>query len=142
MKTESTLPIELPPEISATEALLASFRPETDPTRKEQAKTAVLLESCQLAQQGMMTFSREKLVETIVRSGEPEITLSLQQYTKTVRIHSVLNGLLFGILLGGLLGVIGAFVISRYFQPPTAQPTVPMIQHQHYYQQILEGNEK
>ena len=138
MKTESKQPIELPPELSATEAMLASFRPETDPIRKEQAKTAVLLESCQLVQQGQLTFSREKLVETIVRSGEPEITLSLQQYTKTVRTHSTLNGLLIGVIAGTLLGIIGTFIIVWQLQSMTSQPNPPIIQN-HYYQQVLEG---
>ena len=137
MKTESTQPIELPPELSAVEAKLASLRPETDPVRKEQAKTAVLLESCQLSQQGQFSLSPEKLVETIVKSGEPEITLSLQQYTKTVRTHSTLNGLLIGVIAGAVLGMIAALALVQFLHSPTVNPQQPIIQH-HYYQQVLE----
>lgn len=138
MKTESTQPIELPPELSAVEARLAAFRPEADAVSQEHAKTVVLLESCQLTQQGHLSLSREKLVETIVKSGEPEITLSLQQYTKTVRTHSTINGLLIGIIAGVVLGMIAALTLVQILRAERQQP--PIIQH-HYYQQVLEGRE-
>ena len=140
MKTES-LPIELPPELSAIEAKLASLRPQADPVAQERTKCAVLLESCELVREGQLSFSREKLVETIVRSGEPEITLSLQQYTKTVRTHSTINGLLIGVIAGVVLGMIAALMLVQFLQPHTMQGQQPIIQY-HYYQQAFEGNEK
>ena len=137
MKTESTEPTELAPELSALEAKLASFRPVADPVAQERAKTAVLLESCELVRDGQLTFSREKLFETIVKSGEPEITLSLQQYTKTVRTYATLNGVLLGMIGGILLGIVGAILLLRLFLPTLTQAPVPVIQN-HYYQQVLE----
>ena len=133
MKTESLQPIELPPELSALEAKLASYRPLADPVAQERAKTAVLLESCELVRDGQLTLSREKLFETIVKSGEPEITLSLQQYTKTVRTHATLNGVLLGMIGGILLGVVGAILLVRLLMPTLTQPPVPVIQN-HYYE--------
>ncbi len=141
MKTESTPPIELPPELSAVEALLASFRPVADAVSQERAKTTVLLESCELVREGQLSLSREKLVETIVKSGEPDITLSLQQYTKTVRTHATLHGLLIGVIAGTLLGLVGAVLLVRLLLPVSAPASPsPVIQH-HYYQHVLEGNE-
>lgn len=137
MKTESTQPIELPPELSAVEARLAAIRPETDAASRERTKTAVLLESCELVRQGQFSLSREKLVETIVKSGEPEITLSLQQYTKTLRTHSTLNGLLIGVIVGIAFGLVGTLALVQLLRPP--QP--PVIQH-HYYQNVIEGSEE
>ena len=132
MKIESTQQIELPPELSAVEAKLAALRPMADAISQERTKTAILLESCELVREGQLSFSREKLVETIVKSGEPEITLSLQQYTKTVRTHSTINGLLIGVIAGAILGIIAALMLVQFFH--TQQP---IIQH-NYYQQVLE----
>ena len=131
MKTESSI-IELPPELSAVEAKLAALRPVADPISQERTKTAILLESCELVREGQLSFSREKLVETIVKSGEPEITLSLQQYTKTVRTHSTINGLAIGVIAGAILGIIAALMLVQFLH--TQQP---IIQH-NYYQQVLE----
>lgn len=110
------------------EAKLASFKPLAAAAAQEHAKTVVLLESCQLAQEGSLSLSRKKLVETIVKSGEPEITLSLQQYTKTVRTYSTLNGLFFGVVLGLVLGVFAAMLFFRLL-PSTTPPPV----QNHYY---------
>ena len=131
MKTESHA-IELSPELSAVEAKLAALRPVADPISQERTKTAILLESCELVREGQLSFSREKLVETIVKSGEPEITLSLQQYTKTVRTHSTINGLAIGVIAGAILGIIAALMLVQFLH--TQQP---IIQH-NYYQQVLE----
>ena len=133
MKIMIQTTLELPPELSAIEAKLASYRPVADPVTQERTKTTILLASCDLVRDGQLSLSREKLVETIVKSGEPEITLSLQQYTKTVRTHATLNGLLIGVLIGCLLGIIGAILIVRVLLLTTPQPTSPMIQY-HYYE--------
>ena len=125
--------IDLPPDLSALEAKLASFRPQADAVVQERTKTTVLLASCDLVRDGQLSLSREKLVETIVKSGEPEITLSLQQYTKTVRTHATLNGLLLGVMIGCVLGVVGAILLVRVLLPTLTQPPVPVIQH-HYYE--------
>jgi hypothetical protein len=133
MKTD--LPqTDLSPELSAMEAKLAAFRPVAEPVVQERTKTCVLLASCDLVREGQLTLSREKLFETIVKSGEPEITLSLQQYTKTVRTHATLNGLLLGVMIGCLIGVIGAVLLVRMVVPTFVQPQVPVIQQHHYYQ--------
>ena len=133
MKTEIP-PTELPPELSALEAKLASFRPVADPMSQERTKTTVLLASCELVRDGRLSLSREKLIETIVKSGEPEITLSLRQYTKNVRTHATLNGVLIGVIVGVLIGIVGTILLVRTLLP-TTQP--PVIQN-HYYQQVLE----
>jgi hypothetical protein len=126
MKTEQA-PTELPPELSAVEAKLASFRPVADPVAQERTKTTVLLTSCELVRDGRFSLSREKLIETIVKSGEPEITLSLRQYTKTIRTHATLNGLLLGILAGVLIGIVGTILLVRVLLPIT-QPQPVMIE--------------
>ena len=109
------------------EAKLASLRPQADPVALERTKCAVLLESCELVREGRLSLSREKLIETIVKSGEPEITLSLQQYTKTVRTHATLNGLLLGVMIGTVFGVIGAVMLVRLLLPTMMQVPVPVI---------------
>ena len=136
MKIESTQQIELPPELSAVEAKLAALRPMADAISQERTKTAILLESCELVREGQLSFSREKLVETIVKSGEPEITLSLQQYTKTVRTHSTINGLLIGVIAGTILGIIAALMLVQFLQPG---PQQPIIQY-HYYQSLNDND--
>ena len=109
------------------EAKLASLRPQADPVARERTKCAMLLESCELVREGRLSLSREKLIETIVKSGEPEITLSLQQYTKTVRTHATLNGLLLGVMIGTVFGVIGAALLVRLLLPTMMQVPVPVI---------------
>ncbi|MCL2349111.1 MAG: hypothetical protein FWC50_12730 [Planctomycetaceae bacterium] len=124
MKNESHSPVELSPEFSAIEASLALLKPHAEVAAQEQTKTLVLLESCRLTQEGQLSLTREKLVETIVKSGEPEITLSLQQYARTIKLSSMLYGLLIGMVVGGLLGIIGMVVLVKQFQPPQPTPTV------------------
>ena len=108
---------EITPELSAVEASLATIRPRELPGLKERVKSNVLLEAARLAETEIVPLSREKLIETIVKSGEPEITLSLQEYVKTVRTSYVAQGILIGLVLGFFVGVFGTVWLHSLSRP-------------------------
>ena len=111
-------------DLSAIEANLASIRPQASSAVKEQVKSAVLLEAARLVETEGVPLSREKLIETIVQSGEPEITLSLQEYVKTVRSNYTTQGILIGLIAGFLLGVFGTVWLTSTIRP--VQMIVPV----------------
>ncbi len=109
------MPVQLENELSALEAALAAIRPKESPALKEQVKSTVLLEAARLSEAEIVPLSREKLIETIVQSGEPEITLSLQEYVKTVRTSYTVQGILIGLVLGFIVGVFGTIWLTSPF---------------------------
>jgi hypothetical protein len=118
--------ILLETELSAVEASLAAIRPKESSALKEQVKSTVLLEAARLVETEGVPLSREKLIETIVKSGEPEITLSLQEYVKTVRQSYTTQGILIGLVAGFLIGVFGTVWLTSAVRP--VQMVVPMEQ--------------
>ena len=101
MKTQQYSETTLPPELSALEASLASLDPQTPQGRCEAVKTSVLMRLFQ----SPPPLSGEKLIETIVKTGDREITLSLREYVKSARLVAGLYGAAVGVLVGLLLGV-------------------------------------
>jgi hypothetical protein len=91
----------LPPELSALEASLSSLEPQTQPGRCEAVKATALLRLFETAPPP----TGEKLIETIVKTGAQEITLSLREYVKSARLVAGLYGSAVGVLVGLLLGV-------------------------------------
>ena len=119
--------IQLENELSAVEAHLAAIRPKDFPAMKEQVKSAVLLEAVWLTETEISPLSREKLIETIVKSGEPEITLSLREYVKTVRWSYTTQGILIGLAAGFLIGVFGTVWLTSTVRPvPLVMPVQGM----------------
>lgn len=106
LTTSST---ELPPELSALEAALASVQPKTDIAVCERFKAAALLETCRLTQPEL-----PNLVETIVDAGEPGITVSLRRYIKMERFQAMVLGIVLGLLAGAVINLIGLVMTFRY----------------------------
>jgi hypothetical protein len=96
-----TLQTDLPPELSALEASLASLEPQTLPGSGEAAKSNALMRLFEATP----PLSGEKLIETIVKTGDQEITLSLREYVKSARLIAGLYGAAIGMLVGLLIGV-------------------------------------
>jgi len=100
MKTQQLTPT-LPPDLSALEASLATLEPQTLSGRGEAVKANALMRLVE----SMPPLTGEKLIETIVKTGDQEITLSLREYVKSARLVAGLYGTAAGILIGLLLGV-------------------------------------
>ena len=112
---------DLPPELSAFEASLASLEPVVRSAGRETAKAAALLRLCEAPP----SLSGEKLIETIVKTGDREITLSLREYVKSARLVAGLYGAAVGVLIGLLLGVGLMLLIVK--------PTVREVYHVPYF---------
>ncbi len=122
----TTVPvIQLPPHLSSLEAALSSLEPQTSPGSKESAKAAVLLRLLDKP-----TLSGEKLIETLVRSDDQEITLSLKEYVKSVRFSAGFYGVIFGVLGGSLLGLFVGVAASIFLYKT---PAVREIYHVPYF---------
>jgi hypothetical protein len=91
----------LPPDLSAQEASLATLEPLTLTGRREAVKSDVLMRLFEIGP----PLTGEKLIETIVKTGDQEITLSLREYVKSARLVAGLYGAALGIVAGVLLGV-------------------------------------
>ena len=100
MQTQPYPTLELPPELSALEASLGSLEPLTLPGSAETVKSNALLRLFETT-----PLTGEKLIETIVKTGDQEITLSLREYVKSARLIAGLYGLAIGVLVGLLLGI-------------------------------------
>ena len=91
----------LPPDLSALEASLAALEPLTLPGHREAVKANALM---RLAE-STPPLTGEKLIETIVKTGDQEITLSLREHVKSARLVAGLYGAAAGVIIGLLLGV-------------------------------------
>jgi len=107
----TTLQTDLSPELFAIEAALATATPQMDAAVRERMKAAALFETCRLTLPEL-----PNLVETIVDSGEQGITLSLRRYVKMERFQAMTLGILFGLVIGVIVNLIGLAVIVRYWQ--------------------------
>lgn len=117
---------EMPPELSAFEAALGEFRPTIDSDRMDRIKMELLLAECRQIEKTLSPEARrERLVETIHLAEKEEISLSLNQYVRQVRMASSLTGGVTGFLLGILLTFIG-ILLSVHVITQT-QPTPPPI---------------
>lgn len=118
---------ELSPQLSALEASLASLEPKTEPGRQETAKAAVLLRLLE----SPPPLSGEKLIETIVRSDDREITLSLKEYVKSAKWSAGMYGTMFGLFCGLLLGLLVGIGLAVFFFRPL-QNVTPSIREVHH----------
>ena len=121
MQTQQYQPLTLPPELSAMEASLATLEPRTLSGSCEAVKANVLLRMFDTAP----PLTGEKLIETIVKTGDQEITLSLREYVKSARLVAGLYGAAIGIVAGVLLGVGLMLLIAK-------QPVQPVREVHHY----------
>jgi len=106
-----TLPTTLSPELSALEAALATATPLTDIAVRERMKAVALLETCQLTQSEL-----PNLVETIVDAGEQGITVSLRRYVKMERFQAMVLGIVFGLIVGAIVNLVGLAMILQYLR--------------------------
>jgi hypothetical protein len=107
----TTLPLTLPPELFGIEAVLATATPQMDIAARERMKAAALLETCRLTQPEL-----PNLVETIVDSGEQGITVSLRRYVKMERLQAMTLGIVFGLVVGAIVNLVGLAVILQYLK--------------------------
>ena len=106
-----TLPTTLSPELSGIEAALATATPQMESAVRERMKAAALLETCRLTQPEL-----PNLVETIVEAGEQGITVSLHRYVKMERFQAMVLGIVFGLIVGAIVNLVGLAMIFRYVQ--------------------------
>jgi len=114
MQTQQHQNITLSPELSAVEASLATLEPISG--RREAVKSDALMRLFEIGP----PLSGEKLIETIVKTGDQEITLSLREYVKSARLVAGLYGAAIGAFVGLLLGVGIVLLIVNAIdrQPP------------------------
>jgi hypothetical protein len=98
-------------DISAMEAALATATPQMDVAVRERMKAIALLETCRLTQPEL-----PNLVETIVDAGEQGITVSLRRYVKMERRQSMTLGVVFGLIIGAVVNLVGLAMILSYMR--------------------------
>ena len=106
-----TSPIGLSPELSAVEAALAAAVPQTDTAVRERMKALALLETCRMTQPEL-----PNLVESIVGAGEQGITVSLRRYVKVERFQAMVIGIVFGLIAGAVVNLVGLAMILPYLR--------------------------
>ena len=110
MQTQ-TLPTTLLPELSGIEAALATATPQMDSAVLERMKAVALLETCRLTQSEL-----PNLVETIVDAGEQGITVSLRRYVKMERSQAMVLGIVFGLIVGAIVNLVGLAMIFQFLR--------------------------
>ena len=129
MQTQHYQTTTLSPELSALEASLATLEPQTLPGRCEAVKSDVLMRLFEIGP----PLSGEKLIETIVKTGDQEITLSLREYVKSARLVAGLYGVAVGAFVGLLLGVgIALLIVNQltvHHPQPVREVFVPYFTH-------------
>jgi len=130
-KTQQYPNTTLPPELSALEASLATLEPWALPGSREMVKSEALMRMFELGP----PLTGEKLIETIVKTGDQEITLSLREYVKSARLVAGLYGAAIGAVAGLLLGVgLMLLIVNQPVQPvgTTAKPKRNITDFEHY----------
>ena len=107
----TTIPTELSPELYGVEAALATAMPQMDAAVRDRMKAVALLETCRRTQPEL-----PNLVETIVDAGEQGITLSLRRYVKMERFQAMVLGIVFGLIVGAIVNLVGLTVLLRYLK--------------------------
>lgn len=115
--------LDLPAELAGFEARLAQNGPKVAPARLERVKAAALLTLCRISLRRRDPLAGPLLAETIVKSGDERISLSLKQYVRQVRISAVLAGFCLGVIFGAVGIVVLTASLSRPVQPPS-QPVL------------------
>lgn len=108
----------LPPDLSALEARLGQFLPRLDEKKCQKLQMALLREQCRLLEEkNTPALRREYLVETFKMAEKEEVSLSLNQFLKSVRISSALVGGGIGFLLGTLITFAGIYLTVHFLSP-------------------------
>jgi hypothetical protein len=108
---QTALQTDLSPELYALEASLATATPQMDVAVRERMKAAALLETCRLTQPEL-----PNLVETIVDAGEQGITVSLRRYVKMERSQAMVIGIVFGLIVGTIVNLVGLAMIVQFLR--------------------------
>ncbi|MCL2006294.1 MAG: hypothetical protein FWG73_09070 [Planctomycetaceae bacterium] len=108
---QTTVPTGLSPELTGIEAALATATPKMESAVRERMKAAALLETCRLTQPEL-----PNLVETIVDAGEQGITVSLRRYVKMERFQAMVLGIVFGLIIGAIVNLVGLAMIFPYLK--------------------------
>lgn len=125
-----TQTFELSPQLSALEASLAGLEPQAKPGSRETAKSAVLLQLLE----SPPPLSGEKLIETIVKSDDQEITLSLKEYVKATRFSAGFYAATFGVIGGLLFGLFIGIGLAMFMIRPMQNVTpVREVHHVPYF---------
>lgn len=103
--------MELPPELAALEAALASVKIETNDLPQERAKAVGLLEICRYS-----SPEHPELIDLIVESGEDRVFRSLKKYLKKERFRSISIGIVIGLISGVILNVLGMISLLLIMQ--------------------------
>lgn len=85
------------------EVALAALKPQVRQDSLINAQKEGLLLLCRNSISNKRAEFDLRLAETIVQTGSQEITVSLRQYVRSVRNSALLFGLLLGTLLGGVI---------------------------------------
>ena len=93
------------------EATLATAAPQMETVLRERMKAVALLETCRLTQPEL-----PNLVETIVDAGEQGITVSLRRYVKMERFQAMVLGIVFGLIVGAIVNLVGLAMILQYLR--------------------------
>ena len=93
------------------EATLATATPQMETALRERMKAVALLETCRLTQPEL-----PNLVETIVDAGEQGITVSLRRYVKMERFQAMVLGIVFGLIVGAIVNLVGLAMIFQYLR--------------------------
>lgn len=132
--------LDMPPQLTAFEAMLGTFRPKGNSDAAAKVNQAILLEQCRSIEKSLTPdLRRERLLETIQAADQEEISLSLKQYAKQLRLSSALTGGLVGLILGVALTALGLVAAAHYLSAPPA-PSVQPIREIHHYMTIQDQN--
>ena len=105
--------LELAPNLAAFEARLSQQTPSVSQSRLETVKAGMLLRLCQRKLREGNPLDGPLLAETIVKSGDERISLSLRQYVRQVKIAAICAGFLAGFLCGAAALAVLAVVLTR-----------------------------
>jgi hypothetical protein len=107
----TTIQTDLTPELYGVEAALATATPQMDAAVRDRMKAVALLETCRRTQPEL-----PNLVKTIVDAGEQGITVSLRRYVKMERFQAMVLGIVFGLIVGAIVNLVGLTVILQYLR--------------------------
>lgn len=113
--------LDLPADLAGFEARLAQNGPKIAPARLERVKAAALLTLCRESLRHRDPLTGPLLAETIVKSGEERISLSLKQYVRQVRISATLAGF----CVGAIVGAVGIVALTAMLARPVPPPSNP-----------------
>lgn len=111
--------LELAPDLAAFEARLSQHAPSVSQNRLEAVKAGMLLRLCRQKLREGGALDGPLLAETIVKSGDERISLSLRQYVRQVKIAATCAGFLAGFLAGAVALAVLAAMLTRPVNVPS-----------------------